>query len=573
MSEYVTVVSVDLHPKLTVNAIKNAHNGDVGVATAAASAAASSAASAMADQKSSFVTVLSINNNQNTTTISTTAAAEHPHQPTREGEIVTVYRSPGERLGFGLKFQGGTKTDEKVQRLFIQSCDADSPASKAIASWGSLGEGDEILKIDNEPVTTMTRIECVKCLKDRNDAINLLVRQRSKTSTVGAQRNGTAIESPKKRPKPPPPPMVPPRKIYRKPVPVPTSMTTSLKSQPLPVISIEPPPTPVAAELYLNTLDDELDVMRNDESDETGSTISSQISVISNFSSESDLSLLSTSTMCASNSDLTKILTKPFQMIEREFNVNGSHILPCPATSSMSIDNLLLFSDSDHSSSSAAVVGNIVDDEKIKIDVNTSMETTVAAVAFSPPSSMSMSSAKVYENIDVISNDDNDDEDQRQYENISIKLPPIPRPRSISSAMNSSATMLSMSQDVKIDLNAKSPSNGHNSTVESWLNDAKVENGNRPSDKNGSLKDDRRRSSYEEAAIKFECFAASNDDDDEDDKLGPPELLDMSEAYFNFSWCGNSNGNLPTIGEAEEECSSIEPITGQQGASNKLDKR
>lgn len=565
MSEYVTVVSVDLQPKLTVNAIKNAHNNDV-VATATASPAAK-ASTVIPEKKSAFVTVLSINNNQNTTTISTTTVAasvaltaeeNHP----REGEIVTVYRLPGERLGFGLKFQGGTKPDERVQRLFIQSCDADSPASKARASWGSLGEGDEILKIDNEPVTKMTRIECVKCLKDRNVAINLLVRQKNKNMNgnqkIGGYSNG--IESSKKRPKPPPPP--PPRKIYRKPVPVPTTMTTSLKSLPPPVISIEPPPTPVAAEMYLNTLDDdEVDVNRNDESDETGSTISSQISVISNFSSESDLSLLSAN---ASNSDLTKILTKPFQMIEREFNVNGSHILPCPATSSytspMYVDNLLLFNDSEHSSSSI----EIADDENIKIDVNsslTSVTTATTSATTITSSSMSMS-AKVYENVDVIS------EDQRQYENISIKLPPVPRPRSISSTINSSVTAKSsMSQDAKSDLNAKSPSNN---TIESWLNGANAENGNHQSDKNGSLKDDRGKS-YE-SAIKFECFAARNDDED-DDKLGPPELLDISEAYFNFSWCGNSNGNLPTIGEAEEEFSSIEPITGQQGASNKLDKR
>jgi hypothetical protein len=301
--------------------------------------------------------------------------------------------------------------------------------------------------------------------------------------------------------------------------------------------------------MYLNTLDDD-EVNRNDESDETGSTISSQISVISNFSSESDLSLLSANT---SNSDLTKILTKPFQMIEREFNVNGSNILPCPAsvvntTTSMSIDNLLLLNDSEHSSSSIG----IVDGEQIKIDVKSSASTIATTT------SSTSTSAKVYENVDVI----NEDQQQRQYENISIKLPPVPRPRSISSTINSPS---SMSQDANTNMNAKTPSK----TIESWLNDANAENGHHQSDKNGSLKDDREQS-YE--AIKFECFAARNDDED-DDKLGPPELLNMSEAYFNFSWCGNSNGNLPTIGEAEEEFSSIEPIAGQQGASNKLDKR
>lgn len=434
MSEYVTVVSVDLQPKM--NVINGAHSEH--------------------EKKSSFVTVLSINNNQNTTTISTT---ENP----TDGEIVTVYRLPGERLGFGLKFQGGTQQNEKVQRLFIQSCDVESPASRARASWGPLGEGDEIVEIDGEPVTGMTRIECVKCLKDRNVAINLLVKKREK-SLSGAVKS---VEV-KKRPLPPPPPMVPPRKIVKKPQP-----------------KVE---IPVAAETYLNTLDDDI---RNDESDETGSTISSQISVISNFSSESDLSMLSTN---ASTSDLTKILTKPFQLIEREFNVNSSSV----------IDNLLLFSDSE--------IIEIDGGEKEKIDAKTTGS---------------------YENVEVNGAAD----EPRQYENIDIKLPPIPRPRSIS-----------MPQDA-CEIDAKTPTK----TIESWLNDASTINGNSSSDK--TVPNDDHEQNYE--PIKFECFVAGDDEDDE--KLGPPEMLcnNISEAYFNFSWCGNS-ANLPTIGEAEEEFSSID---------------
>ena len=59
-------------------------------------------------------------------------------------EEIEVYRLPGERLGFGLKFEGGNKTSERVKRLFIQSCADQSPASRAKCSWGSLGEGDEV---------------------------------------------------------------------------------------------------------------------------------------------------------------------------------------------------------------------------------------------------------------------------------------------------------------------------------------------------------------------------------------------------------------------------------------------
>lgn len=461
MSEYVTVVSVDLEPKpmATMNAINGAHNEH--------------------EKKSSFVTVLSINNNQNTTTIST---SENPN----DGEIVTVYRLPGERLGFGLKFQGGTQQNEKVQRLFIQSCDADSPASRARASWGPLGEGDEVLQIDTEPVTGMTRIECVKCLKDRNVAINLLVKKRDK----GLVKNGVEGSAPKKRPLPPPPPMVPPRKIIKK---LPT------RDQPVAPKIVMEIPTPVAAEMYLNTLDDEIN--RNDESDETGSTISSQISVISNFSSESDLSLLSAN---ASSSDLTKILTKPFQMIEREFNVNSSNVFP--SSTSMSIDSFLLFNDSEPI--------EIDGGEKVKIDEKTS---------------------SAYENVDVNGASD----EQQQYENIDIKLPPIPRPRSIS-----------MPQD-SCEIDAKTPTK----TIESWLNDANTINGSALNGDKTVPADDHEQN-YE--PIKFECFAAGDDEDDE--KLGPPELLcnNISEAYFNFSWCGNSQSNLPTIGEAEEEFSSLD---------------
>lgn len=470
MSEYVTVVSVDLQPKMTINAIKSVHNEP--------------------EKKSSFVTVLSINNNQNTTTIST---LESPI----EGEIVTVYRLPGERLGFGLKFQGGTKTDEKVQRLFIQSCDPDSPASKARASWGPLAEGDEILQIDCESITKMTRIECVKCLKDRNVAINLRVKKGEKNSN-GTNKNGSDISAAKKRPLPPPPPMVPPRKINKKP-----PMRDHLPAAPK-IIAMEIP-TPVAAEMYLNTLDDEINNF-NDESDETGSTISSQISVISNFSSESDLSLLSMN-MTNSN-DLTKILTKPFQMIEREFNV-------LPSASSMSFDSLLLFNGSEPIQ---------IDDDggKIKIELK--------------------ALPNVYENLDVNGSIAIVVDDQRKYENINIKLPPIPRPRSISLPQDASEN------------DAKTPTK----TIESWLNDAKTINGNALNgggDKHVSTED--HDQSYE--PIKFECFAAGDDEDDE--KLGPPELLNISEAYFNFSWCGNSPNNLPTIGEAEEEFSSMEPTT------------
>lgn len=50
--------------------------------------------------------------------------------------------------------------------------------------------------------------------------------------------------------------------------------------------------------------------------------------------------------------------------------------------------------------------------------------------------------------------------------------------------------------------------------------------------------------------------------DEEGEKLGPPDIIDgpgPSEAYFNFHW---SPSMLPTIGEVEEEFSSLEQQTG-----------
>jgi len=95
-----------------------------------------------------FVTVLSIGNatNGNNNEESSMASKNPAGLSGMEGreEEVKVYRLPGERLGFGLKFEGGNKTCERVRRLFVQSCAEQSPASRAKCSWGSLGEGDEV---------------------------------------------------------------------------------------------------------------------------------------------------------------------------------------------------------------------------------------------------------------------------------------------------------------------------------------------------------------------------------------------------------------------------------------------
>ncbi|CAH1121050.1 unnamed protein product [Ceutorhynchus assimilis] len=148
---------------------------------------------------SEYITVLTIGNEE-TKTIKDVC------------EEVIIYRLPGERLGFGLKFEGGTKAHEFVKRLFIQSCAPDSPASRVQSSWGQLVEGDEVLEIDSVPVNSMTRIDCVRFLKDSNVAIKLLVKHCFNTQYAKSSEDLPVIVSTEEK-KPPP---VPPRKLHRK---------------------------------------------------------------------------------------------------------------------------------------------------------------------------------------------------------------------------------------------------------------------------------------------------------------------------------------------------------------------
>lgn len=174
-------------------------------------------------EETPFVTILAIGE-----------AGENSGKEMQSGmeEEVLVYRLPGERLGFGLKFEGGTNTAENVKRLFIQSSAPDSPASRAKCSWGSLEEGDEILKIDGNVVKSMTRLDCVRCLKESSVVIKLHVRHKSQKAVQQGSRfkaensndlraNNTSSSSPtvvsaEMKKNIPPPPPVPPRKITKK---------------------------------------------------------------------------------------------------------------------------------------------------------------------------------------------------------------------------------------------------------------------------------------------------------------------------------------------------------------------
>lgn len=212
-SEYVTVVSVD--------------NGAENVIKTDSLHSNSQQMNFELNRESQFVTVLSINDDIN----------KKSHKP----EEVIVYRLPGERLGFGLKFQGGSKSAENIQRLFIQSCATDTPASRAKTSWGYLCEGDEILDIDGIDVKKMTRLECVRYLKESNLAIKLNVRnirdlENDKKEVIEIKEKSHIL---------PPTPSAPPRKINkRKPMKIDNEIKDFISEKPL-----TPPPD---AEYYVN---------------------------------------------------------------------------------------------------------------------------------------------------------------------------------------------------------------------------------------------------------------------------------------------------------------------------------
>ncbi|XP_039964343.1 mucin-17 isoform X2 [Bactrocera tryoni] len=342
------------------------------------------------EEDSSYITVLTINNQtqlHNTNSggceqsdgsveanahNGNTNGLLHAAEAEADTELLIVHRQPGERLGFGLKFQGGTRSAEKVHKLYIQSCAADSPASKVHASWGALREGDEIVSIDEQRVCELTRIECVRCLKD-NVAIRLQVRngygRKPETeeelllagantmeamtgSAPGARvlsndASGTAVimsNGPMKG-SPPPPPPVPPRKLVKRKslngeskVVVPAAAATNSAGA-APAITLtaanashggevdKPFTPPPDAEYYINLFADGQSLKTESESDDTASTISTVIdkfSMSSNYSSESDLSSYTSLTNGQSvinKSELAKVL-KPFTMLEQEFNVN-----------------------------------------------------------------------------------------------------------------------------------------------------------------------------------------------------------------------------------------------------------
>lgn len=117
--------------------------------------------------------------------------------PADDAEEVLVYRLPGERLGFGLRFDGV----DTCNRLFVQSCADGSPASRTEASWGPLSAGDEIVRINGRPVNKLSRDDCVRCLKESG----LVVKLHMIDGRLAAKAPPPVPPRKQKKPEPPPP--------------------------------------------------------------------------------------------------------------------------------------------------------------------------------------------------------------------------------------------------------------------------------------------------------------------------------------------------------------------------------
>lgn len=281
-NEYVTVVAVENGKSLTWPFAKDQISNPIPIT-----------------DDSQFITVVAVNE----------CMTSNINKVIHKLENVTVIRLPGERIGFGLKFEGGAKNHENIERLFIQSCSPGSPASRAVASWGNLKEGDEILEIDGVVVTNLTRLECVRRLKESTVEIKFLI------------RNGDDIlnnvKLPEKSPPPPPPP-VPPRKIHRR-----KSMNDSINNTTKVKVCSTPEPEfilPPDPELYTNLFENELleQNIHETESDDTGSTIST---VIDHFSISSDTETSLT------DAKLEKVL-KTFTQLEEMHKKPSNDIQP-----------------------------------------------------------------------------------------------------------------------------------------------------------------------------------------------------------------------------------------------------
>ncbi|XP_047735775.1 uncharacterized protein LOC125177658 [Hyalella azteca] len=243
-------------------------------------------------------------------------------------EKVVVLRLPGEKLGLGLKFDGGWGCRDLVRRLFIESIALDSPGYRASLPWGQLCPGDQILNIEGVPVSSMTRLQCVTALRDshvrvtigvlRGDGVVPLLEDGPSSVNCG---QGDRIGLP--------PPPLPPRHFSsrdpgRPPKDV-SSFNHSAKTEPIQyfVPDNPAPPLPPAACVYMDLLVEEEERRKRcgSESDETGSSVSTVIDRLS-LTSSTNVSRNSSFNASADNRynqiDLTSALSQ-FEMLEQEF--------------------------------------------------------------------------------------------------------------------------------------------------------------------------------------------------------------------------------------------------------------
>ncbi|XP_053676427.1 uncharacterized protein LOC128726632 [Anopheles nili] len=431
MDKYVTVVSVDDQLLTAVNTRRTNGAGTLEqhtvelISNMNATAKQQHVGSGTMDESqddSQFVTVLSINHGGD--------GGRTSEGQQNAPEVVLVYRLPGERLGFGLKFQGGTKSNEKIQRLFIQSCAENSPASRVQASWGHLREGDEILEIDGVNVSRMTRIECVKCLKDSTVAIKLLVRNGEGKVQNFYGESGTGAELPERKGAPPPPPPVPPRKLNKR------KQTTKHGSGVFPptvapVESYVPPPDP---ETYSNLFADDISDLIS-ESDDTASTISTVVdkfSICSSLSSE-DYTIPSHGGPAGigPSAELAKAL-KPFTLLEQEFNLESkfetTNLFTFKPPPSSSVSNVVQLEvpAAEKPSTPGGLAGPAGEYENVtimKVDENRNYENV--AVPYGPYENVTIQTVQPYENMVLSSRSANP---SGVYENVDVKTPVPPRP-------------------------------------------------------------------------------------------------------------------------------------------------
>ena len=259
-------------------------------------------------------------------------------------EKVVVLRLPGERLGLGLKFDGGWGAREPVKRVFIESIAVDSPGSRATLPWGQLCPGDQILNIEGIPVASMTRLQCVAALRDSYVRVTIGILKGDGFIPPLEDAPANACDSSSSADL-----ATIPNSYCRlnEEVSRPSQRSSAerlfgkAKENWLPPGFLEEPqqyfvpdtpqvPLPPAAAVYLDLLAEEEERHRNrcgSESDETGSSASTVIDRLS-LSSSTTVSRNSSFNASAdgakySRFDLASALNQ-FEMLEREFEGDGS---------------------------------------------------------------------------------------------------------------------------------------------------------------------------------------------------------------------------------------------------------